>query len=33
MKRLTIFLAVILLLLQGCNSKKELSREEALQQI
>jgi len=33
MKKLAIFLSVGCLLLQGCNSKKELTREEALKQI
>ena len=33
MKRLAIFLSITSLLFQACNSKKELSREEALNQI
>src|SRR4051794_23909812 len=33
MKRLAIFLPVIFLLFQGCKSKRELTRDEALKQI
>jgi hypothetical protein len=33
MKKIAIFFSIISLVLQGCDTKKELSREEALQQI
>lgn len=33
MKRSAMFLSVIFLLFQGCNSKQELTRDEALRQI